>query len=273
MESPKLPWFTELSNAVKTTTPAETVDQKAIRLFAEQLQELEAIKGLNYQHPNFLAWRDRTTSLLQQFLRSDSPYISRFRNLKFYEPPALVSDYPGVRRSVTPGHSTYFTDGCAMAAATINAIIRDIGDFGVKEEAPATKSDKNSSVMSHGGVHFHEKVSILGNQAIAADNAIQTIGQVGDRGDMGATLKEIAELFQQSMDLSRRQVHEGLSGIEELALEVQKEPSRRDWKAMIESGEKVLGIAGKAIDLAQKLAPFTPTIVALVEKAKHMLGT
>ena len=55
MEPPKTPWYTELENAVKPLTSPETVDQKAIRLLNEQLNQLANIRGLscddfNLQH-------------------------------------------------------------------------------------------------------------------------------------------------------------------------------------------------------------------------------
>jgi hypothetical protein len=116
--------------------------------------------------------------------------------------------------------------------------------------------------------NFYGSVEIR-NQAIATDNAIQRIGQMGD---MGASLKEIAELFQQREGLTKREVKEGLAEIEGLASEIQKPPDRRDWRSMLEGGEKVVAIAGKATDLTHKLAPHMHSIVGLVEKAKHMLG-
>jgi hypothetical protein len=88
----------------------------------------------------------------------------------------------------------------------------------------------------------------------------------------GTSLREIAELLQQSEDLTPRQVKEGLAGIESLALEVQKPEAKRNWKAVLDCGESILSAAEKATDLAQKLASHTPAVIALVEKAKHLLG-
>jgi hypothetical protein len=114
---------------------------------------------------------------------------------------------------------------------------------------------------------FHGPVTIQ-SQAIATDNAIQNIGQMGD---IGASLKEVARLFQESMELTGRQIQEGLAGIEGLASEVKKPEDRRNSKSILDYGEKVLGIAGKATDLASKLAAYTPHIATLVEHARHLL--
>jgi hypothetical protein len=113
-------------------------------------------------------------------------------------------------------------------------------------------------------VIFHAPVTVE-NLAIAADSAIQKIGHMGNV--TGNSLKEIAALLPQSEELSKRQVKEGLAGIEGLAEEVQKPEPKRNWKAVLAYGQAVLEIAGKATDLAQKLAPYTPAVAGLVEKA------
>ena len=75
-------------------------------------------------------------------------------------------------------------------------------------------------------------------------------------------------MLQQSQDLTPRQVGQSVADIEALAVEVEKSEQKRNWKAVLERGKSVLELAGKAVDLGAKLAPYTPTIVALVEKAK-----
>jgi hypothetical protein len=106
------------------------------------------------------------------------------------------------------------------------------------------------------------------NQVIATDNAIQNIDQMGDAG---VSLKEIARLFRESMELKGRELQEGLAGIEVVASEVKKPEKDRNWKSILDGGGKVLDVAGKATDLASKLAPYTPHILALVDAAKHLL--
>ena len=40
---------------------------------------------------------------------------------------------------------------------------------------------------------------------------------------------------------------------------------------MLDCGQPVLELAGKAVDLGTKLGPHLPTVVALVENARHFL--
>ena len=68
-----------------------------------------------------------------------------------------------------------------------------------------------------------------------------------------------------------RQVKEGLAGIENLAVEVKKTESNRNWKSILDNCQSVLDVAAKATDLTQKLGPFLPVVVSLIEKAKQML--
>jgi hypothetical protein len=42
-------------------------------------------------------------------------------------------------------------------------------------------------------------------------------------------------------------------------------------KAVLDCGQPVLELAGKAVDLGTKLGPHLPTVVALVENARHFL--
>jgi len=107
------------------------------------------------------------------------------------------------------------------------------------------------------------------NQAIATDNAIQKIGNMGDT--IGASLKEIAEVFKQSEELSKREIKEGLAGIEALAVEIQKPEAKRNWKSVLDYGQLVLSIGDKATDLANKLVRYSPHITTLMEQAKHWL--
>jgi hypothetical protein len=88
---------------------------------------------------------------------------------------------------------------------------------------------------------------------------------------IAASLEEIAGLFEQSEDLTKREVKEGLSGIEVLTSEIQKPESQRNWKSVLSYSQTVLAIADKAIDVAHKLAPYTPHVVTLVEQARHFL--
>jgi hypothetical protein len=46
---------------------------------------------------------------------------------------------------------------------------------------------------------------------------------------------------------------------------------KRNLKAVLDCGQPVLELAGKAVDLGTKLGPHLPTVVALVENARHFL--
>ena len=250
----------------------ESPQQKAIRLLNRQLGQLQTIRGLNDGHPEFKAWRDTTREILERFLGKESHHTTRFRDTRFFGPSYLQSDVPGARRMpdsfILQEQAEAFEKGCATADATLKAAIKHVEDFGVyvEEQRPApTGRGRGRS----GGVSqtFHAPVTM--NQAIATDSAVQRIGRVGDT--TGSSLKEVSDLLQQSQDLTPRQVMRAVADIEALAVEVEKPEEKRNWKAVLDCGQKVLEIAGKAVDLGAKLAPYTPTIVALVERAKHAL--
>lgn len=256
-------------------SPTETDDEKAVRLLTRQLEEVKDIRPLNWRHPKFKAWRDTTMTVLEKFVGPNSTYLSTYRNLRFFEPPRMITvgfggPPPPPPDYVSPEDAAAYQGACETSEETLRAAIRHIKDFGVYVEhlqAVSSRRGKAGSTGHGGGQHFYGPIK---NVAIAADNAAQNIGQVGD--STGASLKEIGELFQESMDLTRRQMQEGLAGIENLAVEVQKPEKSRNWKVVLDCGEKVLEIARKATDLASKLAPYTPAIVVLVEQARHMLG-
>jgi hypothetical protein len=161
-----------------------------------------------------------------------------------------------------------FREGCSSADATLRAAIRHVEDYGTHVE----RVNPLLAIAGRGktgGVSqtFHAPVTM--NQAIAADGAVQRIGHVGNK--TGSDLKEILYLLQQSQDLTPRQLTEGTADIEALAVEVEKPEEKRNWKAVLEYGQKVLDVAAKAVDLGAKLAPYTPAILTLTDQAKHFL--
>ena len=84
-------------------------------------------------------------------------------------------------------------------------------------------------------------------------------------------MRDIAALFQESMELSKRETVEGLKAVEQIALEMQKPKESRDYKSLVDLGEKLLNIASKATDLSVKLAPHLPQITMLIHEAgKHL---
>jgi hypothetical protein len=255
---------------------SETDGEKATRLLNEQLHELESVRGLNCDDAHFKAWRDTTSTYLTRFLPSDSPHRDTFRNLSFRRRDPFTNDQWGSPRATRQRqlNQEHFLTACKTAETTIKAGLKHIKEFGVHVEpakAPAGEKGKGGGEgIGHSGVqqHFYSTVEIR-NQVIATDSATQNIGQMGDT--IGASLKEIAEVLKQSENLTRREVGEGLAGIETLAVEVQKPAEKRNWKSVLDCGQAVLAIAGKATDLAHKLAPYAPHVVALVDQAKHFL--
>ena len=248
----------------------ESPKQQAIRLLKRQLEVLRTnIRSLNDNNPDFKAWRDTTRGILERFLGPESHHTKRFRDTRFYGPSYVQSDYPGARRIpdsvISKEHSEAFQKGCETAEASLKAAIDEVAEFGVYAGETTLVATGRSRGRS-GGVSFHAPVTVE-NLAIAADSAVQKIGHMGNL--TGNSLMEIAGLLQQSEELSRRQVKEGLAGIEGLAEEVRKPEPKRNWKAVLAYGQAVLEIAGKATDLAQKLAPYTPAVVALMDNARH----
>jgi hypothetical protein len=64
----------------------ESPQQKAIRLLNRQLGQLQTIRGLNYKHAEFKAWRDATMSILERSLGPTSQHTIRFRDTRFFGP-------------------------------------------------------------------------------------------------------------------------------------------------------------------------------------------
>jgi hypothetical protein len=88
--------------------------------------------------------------------------------------------------------------------------------------------------------------------------------------ETGTSLKEIADLLQQSEELSGREVKEGLAHIRAVAIQLKNPEAKRDWRGVLASGKAILDL-GKKTDLAEKIAPFTPAIRKLIEKANHYI--
>ena len=245
----------------------ESPERKAIRLLNRQLGQLQTIRGFNNDHPDFKTWRDTTREILERYLGKASHHTTRFRDTRFYGPSYLRSDYPGIRHP-PEGHegrvqAEAFQKGCATADASLRAAIKHVEDFGVHVEEP-----KSVPAGRGGGVNFHAPVTVE-NLAIAADSAIQRIRHVGNK--TGADLKEISDLLQQSQDLTPRQVRQGVVDIEALAVEAEKPEEKRNWKAVLERGQAILELASKAVDLGEKLAPYTPAILTLMDQARHYI--
>jgi hypothetical protein len=260
---------------VSATPTTESPEAKAIRLLNRQLGELRTnICRLNDGHPEFKAWRDTTRGFLERFLGTASHHTARFRDTRFHATPRLQSDFPGTRRipdSVLQQEQTdAFLMGCTIAEASLKAAIDEIAEFGLYTGETKPAPTGRGRGRSAGGVSQHFSANTMHvTQAVATDSAVQRINHLGNK--TGADLKEISNLLQQSQDLSPNQVRQGVADVEALAVEVEKPEEKRNWKTVLEYGQRVLELAGKAVDLGTKLGPHLPTVVALVEAAKHAL--
>lgn len=188
--------------------------------------------------------------------------------MQIYADPWAIPPPPG---HVSAENMNEFQEGCRTTAETLKAAIREIEDFGVYEEQPKPAPAKKGR-SGNGGVTqtFHANTVTIQHQAIATGQAIQKIEHMGDE-TIGASLNEIADLLQQSEELSRREVREGLAQIEAVAIELKKPEAKRDWKAVLKGGEAILTLTDKATDLAKKIAPYTPVIAALVHQAERLI--
>jgi hypothetical protein len=244
-------------------------ESAAITLLNDQLNKLMGIRSLDLKHPDFILWRDSVANLFQRFLSPDSSHFVTFRDLRFRAPITrtrpLPYSYRGPRPSEvkSPADAAQFEKDCAIAEVCIRGAMDEIRNFGVYSDKANPPAQKSSGAVQN----FFGTVNIQ-NQAIATDNAIQHIEQMGNTGN---DLKEIAELLKQSMDLTGREQVEGLKSLESIATEVQRPEQRRNWKGILDAGEKLTNIVQKTTDVATKLAPYMPTIATFIEQAKHHL--
>jgi len=178
---------------------------------------------------------------------------------EFAPPPGYVS----------PEDLRAFQEGSSTAEETLRAAIREVEDFGVhiEESKPSPSGRRRGTVAGGVSQNFHGPVNL--NQAIATGSAVQRIGRLGNK--TGVDLKEISDLLQQSQDLSPNQVRQGVADVEALAAEVEKPEDKRNWRAVLDSGQRILEVAGKAVDLGTKLGQHLPAVAALMENARHLL--
>ena len=247
----------------------ETPEQRAIRLLTVQLKEIGThICGLNDdQHHDFKAWRDTTRGYLERFLGEENHHPTRFVSTRFHGPSYLRSDYPGVSQGPSAREigeqAQAFQKGCATAAATLKAAIKEIEEFGLHVQQPQPAPPARRGRAPSGGGVSQTFINSRVNQALAADNATQKVEHIGD--EVGPSLEEVAALLKQSDSISARQLNEALQGIEVLIAETRKPEGKRDWKSILTYGQLVTETAGKAVDLGTKLGPHLPAVVALMD--------
>lgn len=245
---------------------ASLTDDEAVRLFEQQRVALEEIRKLDFRDPRFTGWLDTTKSLFLRIL-SESPHFERFKNLKWRSKSAIRSlpyrhrgPIPAINK-ITLRDRERFSQSCEYAESCLVGAVDEIKTFG--GQALLKPPAKVSGVQQN----FHGDVTIH-SQAIATDRALQQIGQ---QGDIGPSLQEISKLLAESMELTRRDQVESLQAIQSLASEIQKPETHRDWNAVLTCAEKVASIANKAVDFAQKLAPYLPKIHQLAYQAQQKL--
>lgn len=252
-------------------TGGESQEAKGIRLLNRQLGELQhTIRSLNNtDNPRFKAWRDTTRGVLERFLGKENHHTTRFVGTRFFTMTVTAyGDYAPPPGYVSPEDLRAYQEGSATAEQTLKAAIQEIEDFGVHVEEPKSAAGRGRG--RSGGVSQHFSANTMHvTQAVATDSAVQRISHLGNK--TGADLKELSNLLQQSQELSPNQVRQGVADVEGLAVEVEKPEEKRNWKAVLEYGQRVLDLAGKAVDLGGRLAPYTPAVIELVDKAKHYL--
>ena len=242
-------------------------EQEAITHLQNQLETLAQIrKNVEQAHASsaqFIGWKSHTTDMMRHFA-AKSEHLRRFRALSF-RLNIMLSDYLGVRHSgPSRGDLEKFASDADVAVACLQGAIEHIKVFGLKEEEPAASAKPGRGAAQKGGItqHIHGNVS----QAIATGRATQNVGQVGPSGN---NLDEIVNLLSQSYELTRRQIEDAIGVANQLDAETKKPEGRRNWKSIAEWGNTLLGIAGKATDLTEKLVPHLPWITALIEQATH----
>lgn len=240
----------------------------ATSLLEEQLTRLEDVRHLDYKSPLFIRWRNTITTLFQRFLSQDSPHFHTFRELEFRAlGPIRTRPFsyrgPLPPTGMSPADKARFQKDCDIAAECIKAALEEIRALGVYSGSDPARTANVRTFHQN----FNAPVTFQ-NQAIATDNSIQLIGQMGDTG---TGLEEIRALLDQSMEITGREKSEGFQALKNIASEVQKPSESRNWKSILDCGEKLVGIASKATDMAIRLAPHMPVITVLVEEAVKKL--
>jgi len=243
----------------------EPYEQEAIGHLENQISELTAIRANAEQaHANsaaFIGWKSHTTDLLAHYIPSSSEVFRKFSGLSFRS-NVMTTDYPGARIHRGPGRDDLekFAADADIATACLQRAIKNVQTFRITKDEPApVKAARSREPRSLTQV-FTGPV----NQAIAMDRANQSVGHVGPSGN---TIAEILDLIQQSYELTRREMEDAIRAAKQIDTEVTKPETSRNWKSIAEWGNTLLGIAGKATDLTEKLAPHLPWIASLIEQA------
>jgi hypothetical protein len=242
-------------------------EQEAFQHLQSQINALMTIRASRDQsHANsaqFVGWKSTTTDLMKHYLPADSEHLRKFRSLSFRS-NIMLPDYPGVRHSGPRRDDLEkFASDADVAVACLEGAMQRIRMFGLKQDEPAAPArTAGGRGVARGGItqHIHGNV----NQAIATGRATQNIGQIGSSGN---SLDEIVKLLQESYELNRREMDEAFGAAQQLDAEEKKPEGSKNWKSIADWGNTLLGIAGKATDLTEKLAPHLPWLTQLIEQA------
>lgn len=241
-------------------------EQEAITHLQNQIGALAEIRAKAEQahasSPQFIQWKSHTTDLMRHYIAANSEHLNRFRMLSFRS-NVMQLDWPGARYNSGPRRDDIekFASDADVAIACLQGAIEHIKIFGLRQEDSAAPA-KPARAASRAGImqHIHGNV----NQAIATGRATQNIGQIGSSGN---SLDEIVKLLQESFELNRREMEEAFGAAQQLDAEVKKPEGGTNWKSIAEWGNTLLGIASKATDLTEKLAPHLPWLTQLIAQA------
>jgi hypothetical protein len=257
-------------NRLRSLMPKQLApdEQEAITHLQNQIDSLAEIRAKAEQahasSPQFIQWKSHTTDLMRHYIAANSEHLNRFRMLSFRS-NVMQLDWPGARYNSGPRRDDIenFASDADVAVACLEGAIQHIKVFGLKQdEPPAPAKPARGRGAAQGGItqHIHGNV----NQAIATGRATQNVGQIGQSGN---SLDEIVKLLQESYELNRRQMDEAFGAAQQLDAEVKKPEGSMNWKSIAEWGNTLIGIAGKATDLTEKLAPHLPWLTQLIEQA------
>lgn len=232
--------------------------QQALELFERQVEQLAALRNGDGKNPSFIRWRDTTTGLFKRF-GADSPHFARYKLLKF----RLVGDLRFAAGRNRPRSAEQererFGRSCDISRECIMGIITEIEHFDLPSPSVGETPTKKDKV----GVHqeFHGPVTINAQQ-IATEHAVQSLTQTNNK--LAESFKQITTLLEESENLTRRDQREALEAIQSLSEQMQRKEHEGKSQAILQNGQKLLGIMDKAIDVGKKLAPYVAMVRGLL---------
>ncbi len=251
----------------KSSKSGETDQEKAIRLLRQQIDRINTIPG--FLDDRMVRWFDTTKNLLTKFLGRESNTVKMFDHVSWAPKTkqTLASDHQAAQGSIEDAKKharEVFNVARGQVIQLLNSAIEQISEFGIlSSDQPENRPPQTGSVYNT----YHGAVTIQ-NQANATNKAIQ---HAALNGTSGHDLTEITKLLQESMQLTRYEVRDGLKAVEDIVAELTKTETKRDSKTILERGNLLLSITTKMVELKGKLAPHLPALTSLVDQAaKHL---